>query len=112
MPAGTDDPSLARGFILSRSILPYIDLADPNAAAIIKENLDFQFFRKPVHNGADAVFRSFTAAINKMDIDCKIVGYHRDSGSVCGSDSVSSAATKKLLTLMMAIGSITVYLIS
>jgi hypothetical protein len=114
LPKGTDDPSLAQGFIISRSILPYIDAVDTDAATIIKDNLDFHFGQKPIDYDPDAVFSAFTVAISKMDLDCRDVGYLDSGRSVCGSGESRSSGTRTTVKSMLAftiLSSVAIYII-
>jgi len=75
------DEGLAKGYIYSESILPYLKAVDTTSSNVIKDNLEFTASFQPVEDGYTSVFRAFESIIDKMRrIDCKEIGFLADVG--------------------------------
>jgi hypothetical protein len=86
---GTADKGLAEGFVFSRAVLPLVEDANRDSAETINENMDFQFQKKPVHEGPAAVWNAFAKAFGHMGIECELVGATESFDSCMGATSPS-----------------------
>merc|ERR1712232_277329 len=69
--------ALGSGYAFASSIIPLVNEADPPAAQVIKENMYFKSLNgnSPVYQGANAVYRAFADAVQKMDtMECPMIG--------------------------------------
>lgn len=91
------DETFASGYVYSRTILPYIDDVDPDAAMVINKNMDFQFEEEPVSSGYNKVFDAVSSAVNKMGISCDQIGFMKDAmRGVCPSQITSDGSNWKM----------------
>lgn len=81
------DKGLGEGYAFSKSVLPLVEDSNRDSASIISENMDFQFERNPVHQGARVVFGAFSRAFGNMNVNCE------DVGSADGIDSCDGATS-------------------
>eukprot|EP01083_Nonionella_stella_P109978 321411_1 len=95
---GINQITYAKGYALSRVVLPYLDSADSPAAATIRQNLDFQLDHKPVRDGFEEVANSFRKAIAKLsyyDVDCKKIGT-LDGKDFCRSSYEDTSSASRI----------------
>lgn len=88
----SEEGSLATGYILAASVLPLVHAVDPSSAAGIFDNMDFDLGRKPVMDGADAIFNAFRTVLRGMGVDCDSVGT-LDSKSLCDNTNAAPLPT-------------------
>jgi hypothetical protein len=86
---GTTDKGLAEGFVFARAVLPRVEDANRDAADTINENMDFQFLKKPVHEGPAAVWNAFARAYGPMGVECELVGATESFDACAGATSPS-----------------------
>uniref|UniRef100_A0A7S2GRA8 Uncharacterized protein n=1 Tax=Helicotheca tamesis TaxID=374047 RepID=A0A7S2GRA8_9STRA len=79
-------------YAFSRSILPYIEEADREAAQVIARNIDFQLQNQPSNDSLDAATKALKGTIPKMGVDCDLVG-RLDGRNVCASPASSRSGS-------------------
>lgn len=66
--------SLVAGDILTESLLPQIAEVNKSSASIIFNNMDFDFEKTAVVDGAETVFKAVSSVLRGIGIDCESVG--------------------------------------
>lgn len=93
LPARSEDPALATGYVLASAILPLVKAANATSAATIEANMDFNLDAKPVLEGVSSLFEAFHGALSSMDINCHYIGSLQPEGlSVCDDSQVGPAS--------------------
>jgi hypothetical protein len=95
------DKGLGEGYVYSRSVLPLVEDSNRDSASIINENMDFQFERNPVHQGARVVFGAFSRAFGNMYVDCNDVG---SAGGLNSCDGATGPSGPKDTNVGMIVG--------
>jgi len=87
----------------SRSILPAINVANAESAALINKNSNFDPTSAPVSDGLASMLEAFKVALGSMSTDCRDIGELAASGEefdVCGNrQSLSYTPTTDISTL-------------
>lgn len=84
-------PSLASGDGITEAILPQVAVVNETSAAIIFENLDFEYGEKTVRSGKRAVFDAYSSVLDGLNVDCARIGTLQSAKlSTCGTESESS----------------------
>jgi len=82
----------AEAYVYSQALLPLIDVARPQSARIIAENLPLQ--GSPLIDGVRAVVEAFADSLSSLGVDCEDVGASEYVDACSGSTSSNKA--KKL----------------
>lgn len=82
--ARSTSKAVADGSVLTESILPLVNAANPTSAATIVKNMEFNLNQTPVADGKHAVFNAYALAIGQMGVDCNDVSILRpESRGIC-----------------------------
>lgn len=78
--------NLTAGDMFAEALLPQIAKVNETAAAIVFENMDFEFGEPSVRSGKDVVFNAMSSVARGLGMDCASVGVLQPIGlGICGA---------------------------
>jgi len=93
--------AIASGFVFAQSLLPLLNEIDEEAADVIRRNFEYSLTKKPVQDGAKAVFEAYADALSKIQgFDCRAVGKVGKMNVCAEPFSVSSNKADEAMTII------------